>query len=189
MSKRNLIICTAMFFGLAFLNSSACQAQGYKSGQRAKAMHMHKDTDSVSSVHLIGKAKDYDRKEIVYEGEAIGDVMRRGKQYAWVNVSDGDNAIGIWSPWFLVKDVTFLGSYKYKGDILETTGQFNRVCIEHGGDLDIHAQKINILKKGHKVEHPVNPKKVKLAIVLGILVLVMGIINIGKRRRINASVP
>lgn len=146
-------------------------------------MHMHRDTDSISSVQLIGKAKDYDGKEIVYEGEAIGDVMRRGKQYAWVNVNDGDSALGIWAPWEFAKEITNLGSYKYKGDFLKITGQFNRACIEHGGDLDIHAQKIEILQKGRRrVEH-LNMQKVRLAAILGFLTLILWVINIFSSRR------
>jgi hypothetical protein len=183
MVKRNLIFCAAMLFGLTFLIPSACNAQGYKLDQRAKAMHMHKDTDSISSVQLIKDAKAYDGKEIVYEGEAIGDVMRRGKQYAWINVNDGDNALGIWAPWEFAKGITNLGSYKYKGDLLKITGQFNRACIDHGGDLDVHAQKIEILQKGRRRVEYLNIQKVLLAIILGILILILWVVNIFSNRR------
>ena len=65
----------------------------------------------VSSTELINSAKQYDGKTVVYTGEVIGDIMIRG-DYAWINLWDGKNAIGIWVRKDLVKDITYTGSYK-----------------------------------------------------------------------------
>lgn len=179
MNKKSLIFFSLIFCALTFL--SPCLAE-VKLDQRRKAMHMHRDTDSISSIQLINKAKDYDGKEVIYEGEAIGDIMRRGREYAWVNVNDGDNAIGVWSPWDSVKEITKLGSYKYKGDLLKIIGRFNRACLQHGGDLDIHAQKIEILQKGRRIVEHLNLQKVRLAVVSGILLLVLMIFQYFQRK-------
>ena len=53
--------------------------------------------EAVSSTALIDQAAEYDGREVVYQGEAIGEVMRR-KNGAWVNINDGEASIGIWMP-------------------------------------------------------------------------------------------
>jgi len=127
---------------------------------------------SISSTELINNAKQYDGKAVVYEGEVIGDIMVRG-DYAWINVNDGQNAIGIWMDKNLAKDITYAGSYKSKGDWLEITGVFQRACLQHGGDLDIHAQAMRKVRPGRQVLARLNISKRNLAFVLlGVLCLV-----------------
>jgi len=129
----------------------------------------------VSSSDLINNAKQYDGKEIIYSGEIIGDVMVRGK-FAWINVNDGKSAIGIWLAKDLVKEISYTGSYKTKGDIIEAQGIFNRVCAMHGGDLDIHASSLQVIQKGEKVEEIISPRKIKVAIAFLIICLTLTVI-------------
>lgn len=127
---------------------------------------------SISSTELINNAKDYDGKTIAYAGEPIGDIMGR-KEYAWINVNDGNNAIGVWINKELTKDILYTGSYKTKGDWIEVRGAFQRACPEHGGDLDIHAQAITKIKTGSIVSEKIDSHKLNLALILlGVLVLV-----------------
>ena len=126
----------------------------------------------ISSNELIKNAKQYDGKIIVYSGEVIGDVMLRGN-FAWVNISDGDNALGIWVGASLTSQIKFTGNYKFRGDSLEVIGIFNKACLEHGGDLDIHAQAIRKIINGRMVSEGVNLDKRNLALILiGVLILV-----------------
>lgn len=126
----------------------------------------------ISSAELIGNAKEYEGRQVIYRGEVIGEVMRRG-DFAWVNLHDGGNAIGIWVPFSLAKDIVYTGSYKAKGDIVEVTGIFNRACPEHGGDLDIHAQSFLKIEHGRPVLEVINPAKKNQVLILGgFLVLV-----------------
>lgn len=126
----------------------------------------------VSSNELINNAKQYDNKTVVYKGEVIGDVMRRGN-YAWINVNDGERAIGIWLPADLTKEIAHTGSYKSIGDQIEITGVFHRACPEHGGDLDIHAQFLRKINSGRLIQNKLNTAKRNHAVVLlGVLGLV-----------------
>ncbi len=135
----------------------------------------------VSSTELINNAKLYDGKVIVYAGEVIGETMRRA-DYAWLNVNDGRNAIGIWLPASLVKYIAFGGTYKSIGDSIETTGIFHRACTQHGGDLDIHAQAIRKLSVGRPVQHKLNTAKRNFTILLlGVFCLVW-ILTLLKRK-------
>lgn len=120
---------------------------------------------AVSSAELIKNSKKYDGKVVVYRGEVIGDVMIRGN-FAWLNVHDGKNALGVWAEASQVEDIKFIGGYKAKGDILEVKGIFNRACSEHGGDMDIHAQTIRLIREGYKKNHPIQQNKLIVAVLL-----------------------
>ena len=127
----------------------------------------------VSSTELINNAKLYDGTTVAYEGEVIGDIMARGR-YAWVNLNDGQNAIGIWMPEALTRDIRVTGSYKSQGDWIEVTGIFHRACLEHGGDLDIHAQEMHLIQGGQVIAERANRAKRKLFFSLaGILCLTL----------------
>lgn len=138
----------------------------------------------ISSTELINKARQYDEKSVVYAGEVIGDVMARG-DFVWVNINDGENAIGIWLSKELAGEIRFAGSYHAKGDRLEITGVFHRACLEHGGDVDIHAQNIRKISPGRSVGEELDTGKRNLTfILLGVLSLVLIFV---RRRRSKES--
>lgn len=126
----------------------------------------------ICSTELINNAKEYDGKIVSYAGEVIGDIMVR-QEFAWINVNDGKAAIGVWAAQDLIREIEFTGSYKTKGDWVEITGVFHRACLEHGADLDIHAQSIRRIRPGRQMNRPLNPGKINLTIVLfGVLGLI-----------------
>jgi len=131
----------------------------------------------VSSSELINNAKHYDGTTVSYSGEVIGDIMVR-KEYAWININDGKNAIGIWIKKELIKDILYTGSYAAKGDLVEITGRFNRSCVEHGGDLDIHAQSINKISSGSKIFHSANKKEIKLILAIFSIIVASGLLRL-----------
>ncbi len=128
---------------------------------------------SISSAELITRAKELDGQVVIYEGEVVGDVMVRGN-YAWVNVHDGANAIGVWVPAELARAVGFTAGYVSKGDWIELEGVFSKACPEHGGDLDIHARQMRVLRPGRPVTERLNIGKRNLAFILaGVVCLVL----------------
>lgn len=141
--------------------------------------------EAVSSAELINNAKQYDGKVVIYKGEVIGDLMMRG-EFAWVNVSDGVNAIGIWANKDLVKGIVYTGSYKSKGDRVEVKGVFHRACLEHGGDLDIHADLLRKTDNGVIIGKTIDMAKKKAAfILLGLTGLIMILSRLKKIRRLG----
>ncbi len=127
---------------------------------------------SISSAELINNAKQYDGQTVTYEGELIGDVMLRGN-YAWLNLNDGENALGIWAPKSFTNIINYTGGYKAKGDWLRVNGEFHRACPEHGGDLDIHAKNVEKINAGRATNERVNTSKIYVVLIwLGILVVV-----------------
>jgi len=138
-------------------------------------------SQDLSSSELIKNAKEYDGKIITYSGEVIGDVMLRGA-FAWANINDGQNALGVWMSVAEAKGIKFTGNYKSQGDRLEITGVFHRACPEHGGDLDIHARSLRNISSGRSVKEKVNFNEVKLIfILLGVLFLIW-ILTLFKRK-------
>lgn len=131
---------------------------------------------------MIENGKKFDKKETVIKGEAIGESMKRG-DYTWVNVSDGSIAMGIWIKNEDAAKIKVFGDYKHKGDVVEITGTFNRACIEHGGDMDIHSKTVSIVDNGYKVEKVINRKR--LLIALWSLIITGTLIFINHRSRKN----
>jgi hypothetical protein len=126
---------------------------------------------TISSTELIEHAREYNNQVVEYEGEAIGDVMIRGG-FAWVNVNDGQNAVGIWGQKDQVNRlVKCKGYYKRKGDIVNITGEFHRACPAHGGDMDIHMIKGSRIRDGFLIERQPSPTKMKWAGGLAVVAL------------------
>lgn len=135
----------------------------------------------VSLQELLENRREYEGKTIVYEGEAIGDIISDGEN-VWVNVRDETGAIGVFCPQELVEQIKHLGNYSFSGDIVSVRGIFHGSCSEHGGDVDIHAEKITVIQKGEEIGHPIEPWKVKLSMVLPAIVFILGIIYLIVRR-------
>ncbi len=135
---------------------------------------------SISSMELINNAKKYNGNTVVYKGEVIGDIMVRG-EYAWINVNDRKNAIGIWVKKESIKNIFYVGSYNVTGDSVEIAGKFNQACIEHGGDLDIHAQSINKISSGSKIPHFVNQKEINLTLGLFLILILACLLRLTTR--------
>ena len=125
-----------------------------------------------TSLELINNAKQYDGKTVNYRGEVIGEVMVRG-DYAWLHVNDGIIAIGIWAPKTMIEDIRYAGDYHKKGDIVEVSGTFHRSCLEHGGDLDIHASEIKKVTSGSPVIQPISRKKAYIGAYSFLLALLL----------------
>lgn len=119
----------------------------------------------VDSTTLLNNSFKYDGKTVEFQGEAIGEIMKRGK-YAWVNIHDGQNAIGVFMKYEDAKKIKYLGRYLVKGDIVLVKGIFNRSCKVHGGDTDIHALEVQIVKRGYKVQESVDRTKAIFAILI-----------------------
>jgi len=135
----------------------------------------------VSSEELFKEAEKYDGKTVIYRGEVIGDIMVR-EEFAWLNVRDKSGAIGVFCPKDMVGEIKHKGGYGFRGDMVSVWGTFHRTCPEHGGDTDIHAEKIAIIQEGQAISHPLDAGKVKASIILLAIVFALAIIHLIVRR-------
>lgn len=136
----------------------------------------------ITSKELIENAKEYDKKVVIYEGEVIGDIMERG-EFAWINLHDGNYAIGVWIKKDMAKVIEYRGSYRFKGDWVRVKGIFNRICPEHGGNLDIHAFSLERIESGRETKERLVFPKLNLSLNLGGVLLCLIILNLFLRRQ------
>ncbi len=147
----------------------------------------------VNSSKLVEEANKWNRHKVIFTGEAVGEHMVRGEKcwihlnddaYMWKNVEEGAKLGGynsgqaIWVDADLARKITYYGNYLHEGDIVKIIGTFNSVCREHGGDMDIHADTLEIIRTGHPIAHVLNTKRALLA---GVLLIVSGILFLIRR--------
>jgi hypothetical protein len=143
--------------------------------------------DSTELINLMNVPGDvtkglfWNGKTVTFHGEAIGEVMVRG-EYAWIHLNDDaymlqnveegaklqgyNSGMAVWVPSALTRRIDTYGDYQHEGSIVEVQGVFNGACKEHGGDMDIHATSLKMLRPGHVVDDPVPPWKAALAAAL-----------------------
>lgn len=127
---------------------------------------------------VLENPKHYDGMTVRVEGEAVGDIMRRG-EYAWLTLNDDDYVhdsdaalmevhsynigIGVWLPMQEASKIGYLGRYGVRGDRIEITGVFNASCDVHGGEVDIHAEKLTVLHEGYEMYESIDTWKLYAA--------------------------
>jgi len=153
----------------------------------------------VSTADLIEKSKTYDGREVVYRGEAVGDILNRGGG-AWVTVNDdhyskkplrisenlkgGNSGIGVYGPREDIDRISFLGSYTARGDFVEVRGVFYLTSVEHGGDTCIVARSVRVLERGHPLpEDGARTELVAGAVLLVVCGLLAAVVLERRRRR------
>ncbi len=120
----------------------------------------------VTSINdLIEHSLSLDHQSVTLEAEVIGEVLERG-DHAWVNVNDGTNAIGIYLRLDQTTQLKVFGDYFNVGDKVSIQGVFERSCIEHGGEMDVHAITIHVIKAGHPITHTISAWKFVSSIIL-----------------------
>jgi hypothetical protein len=137
----------------------------------------------VGTKALIESPRDYDGKEILFEGEAIGDPMRRG-DHAWINVLDSNAAMGVFLPADGLAAISAFGSDKRSGDMVRVRGLFHRACPDHGGDMDIHAYSVEVVSRGVETAHPIG--RLRLILAPASLALAFFLFWLWKRREAAA---
>lgn len=140
----------------------------------------------ISVTDLIEKAKENDLKEVAIKGEVIGDIFYKG-DFVWINVSDGVNAIGIWVSRKTAEILSHPGDYDHKGDFVQVTGKFNRACIGHMGETDIHLDNLRVLKKGEMVPHPVDYKKLNITLIVFFTAVILLGIELFLRKKVKEN--
>lgn len=141
-------------------------------------------TNNPNSAMLVEHPKAYDGLTVTFTGEAIGEVMVRG-DHAWIHLNDDayelrnveegaelggyNSGMAVWIPADLTRAIDTYGDYEHEGSIVQVVGAFNAACPEHGGDMDVHATSLRLVRAGHAVVDVVQPWKVWLALALAVL--------------------
>lgn len=121
---------------------------------------------------LVERARELDGQWVAFQGEAIGDLMVRG-DHAWLNVAGADYAIGVLMPAAEAQKVRILGNYRFTGDTVRVVGIFHRADLSQGGDLDIVASSLDVVKPGVPRPDPRPGKRVYAAAALSLTALAL----------------
>lgn len=140
--------------------------------------------NDLSSGDLVERMEEYDGMTVTFEGEAIGEAMVRG-DHAWIHINDdayfeknveegapleGQNSgMPVWIRADLARAIGTFGDYKHEGDVVRVTGVFHAACPDHGGDTDIHADTLEIVRQGRPVVDEPGSAKLAWAIVLSLV--------------------
>jgi hypothetical protein len=124
-------------------------------------------SEKVKIKGLYENSEFYNGKSIVIEGEAIGEKMGKGDEI-WVNIKDEfeNFAIGVVMSKIDSEKIENFGRYRIKGDIVRVEGIYNVNCIKHPGERDIHAIKVEVIKKGERYNEELSLKKIYLSFIL-----------------------
>ena len=195
-------IALAIHLSLAIFSGSAMgQPAAPKIALNPNFPFPGKDTPQgieVNSASLVENASAWNGRVIVFKGEAIGESMVRGKMawihlnddaYMWKNIEEGAKLDGynsghaVWVRAEVVTKIRFFGDFKHEGDVVKIVGTFHAACSQHGGDMDIHASTLEVVRVGHPVHHVFDTSRAVMAAILLVLALILYRFRIVIRRR------
>jgi hypothetical protein len=152
----------------------------------------------VNSASLVENASAWNGRVVAFTGEAIGEAMARGKMawihlnddaYMWKNIEEGaqlggyNSGHGVWVSADLAKKIQFFGDFKHEGDVVKIVGIFYATCPQHGGDMDIHAETLDIVRIGHPVHHVINsPRAITAGVLLALALILYRLRTVIRRR-------
>ena len=136
----------------------------------------------LTSEELLRDTRKWDGKNVIFQGEAIGEIMPRGN-FVWLNLQDDFGAIGIWASQDMAQAIQYTGDYRHKGDTVEIEGQFFRADPRLGGELYIRAQRLKIVNPGNVMVQPLHPLKIEIAAIFSIGILMLGLFRISMKRK------
>ncbi|MHB1135402.1 MAG: hypothetical protein ACYCXR_02930 [Coriobacteriia bacterium] len=119
----------------------------------------------LTGADLVAAGNGLDGSSVTFEGEVVSEALAGGRDHVWVNVLSGGVAVGVWMPVAMADDIGSFGTYSQNGDIVRVTGILSEACDVHGGDLDVHASEIVVLRPGTPREHPVQSWKLLAGLV------------------------
>jgi hypothetical protein len=194
-----LIICFSAYLICPFARAQITGLGTKTQSRQTAGLSSGSAPTEVSSTTLVEEARQWNGREVIFTGEAIGESIVRGQKcwihlnddaYMWKNIEEGAKLGGynsgqaIWVDADLAKKITYYGNYLHEGDIVKVRGIFHSVCREHGGDMDIHADTLEIVRIGHSVKHIINFNRGLLGVVLLVLAGVLfWIRKIARRHR------
>jgi hypothetical protein len=146
----------------------------------------------ISSTQVYACPRAYDELEVVFVGEAIGEVLER-RGGAWLQVNDDayalevgpvvghrqlrgfNTGLSVWLPDGLHEQIETVGRPEVRGDVIAVHGTLLRADPDDGGGVTVRAERLEVLAPGITVEPPLHVLDVFVAVVLGVLAIASAI--------------
>ncbi|MDD4294647.1 MAG: hypothetical protein PHP69_03945 [Candidatus Omnitrophica bacterium] len=127
---------------------------------------------ALTPLSIRQNAVTLDGKYVNVYGELIGEPLYEGDG-VWLNLVCEGTALAIFvNDLGLLEEVEYWGSYDVKGDIISVSGVFYKHCDIHN-DEGLHAEVLDIVKRGYVVDHKVPEYKIKIMIYFFIICLTL----------------
>ena len=173
---KTLIVTGALVLGLGCLGAGAPAATAASSGAQVPAQ----DVESLSNPSpyssadiraLLSAGQRQDGNDVVFTGEATGSPIIADEGHVWVNMKNSGAMIGVYMSNELAEQITHYARYEHTGDTITVRGVYHLACAEHNGELEVHADQIEINAAGTSWTNPVHP----VFYIIGIVLIVIGI--------------
>lgn len=132
---------------------------------------------------LLNATPRQDNRAVSIQGEAIGAPLVADAGHKWVNVKSGDAMIGVLMTSAQVDMIQSYCAYERTGDIVAVDGVFHIACASHGGELEIHADQIEVVSLGSSWSTPASIS----SFVWGLALLAVGAVLTVVRRKMRAG--
>lgn len=130
---------------------------------------------------ILSKPQSYDGKTVILTGEVVGIAIKSENgyfiqlnqdPYTERSIAEGGRpqgqnvSIAVYVKREMLEKISNFGDFKTKGDIVTVRGKFNLACNLHGGETDIHADELIILKPGYALKHSYNKHLAFVSVIL-----------------------
>lgn len=132
---------------------------------------------------LLGATPRQDNRAVSIQGEAIGAPLVADAGHKWVNIKNGKAMIGVLMTNEQADLIESYCAYERTGDIVTVDGVFHIACASHGGELEVHADQIEVVSHGGGWSSPVSISP----FVWGLALLAMGAVLTAVRRKMRAG--
>lgn len=173
---KTLAVAGLLVLGLACGGIAAPSALAVSGGaqvpvQDVEALSNPSTYSSVDIRSLLSAGKRQDGRDVSFTGEAVGSPIVADADHVWVNVKGGGAMVGVYMDAELAKKITHYAAYEQTGDMITVSGTYHLACPDHNGELEVHAEQIEINAEGESWTSSVNPA----AYAVGFVLIVVGV--------------
>ena len=140
---------------------------------------------SLSTKEIVSLPPSEGGLDVTMEGEAILAALRSDEGHVFVNLLQDDTAVGVWMSRVQADRIDGFGRYGRSGTFLRVEGVVNVACAQHGGDLDVHAARVEVVSPAQEAGLVLVPPS-RIAIGVGVVaaaVIEWGLFTRLRRRR------
>ena len=127
---------------------------------------------------------------VTFQGEVVGDLLDGDDaDHKWINIDEDDSVIGVYIEADQAEGIVNYGRYGVTGDTVTVTGVYHPACTEgHSGELDVHADSVEVLTQGgpHAVSTSPWKRWVFAGVTMAIALVLLAIYYHRKKQAIPA---
>ncbi len=172
---KTLAVAGMLVLSLGCLGVGAPAASAVSNGAQVPVHEVESlsnpSTYSSVDIHaLLSAGTRQNDREVVFTGEATGSPIIADANHVWVNVKNGGAMVGVYMDAQLAEQITHYARYEHTGDMITVQGVYHLACADHNGELEVHAESIEVNAQGESWASTVSPAMY----VFGILFIVLG---------------